>query len=83
MALTIALIAHDGKKSVMVELARQHIAFLSNCRLMATGTTGSLLQSQLGLTVERMLSGTLGGDLQISARLSEGAVDAVIFCATP
>lgn len=60
MALTIALIAHDGKKSVMVELARQHIAFLSNCRLMATGTTGSLLQSQLGLTVERMLSGPLG-----------------------
>lgn len=83
MSLTIALIAHDGKKPVMLELADAHHAFLSTCTLIATGTTGGLLQRQLGLTVEPLLSGPLGGDLQIGARLATGAVDAVIFLRDP
>lgn len=83
MTTTIALIAHDGKKAVMVELAKAHAAFLSTCRIMATGTTGGLLQSEVGLDVERLLSGPLGGDLQIGARLSVGEVDAVIFLRDP
>lgn len=83
MSLTIALIAHDGKKPVMLELADAHRAFLSTCTLIATGTTGGLLQRQLGLTVEPLLSGPLGGDLQIGARLATGAVDAVIFLRDP
>lgn len=83
MSLTIALIAHDGKKPVMLELADAHRAFLSTCTLIATGTTGGLLQRQLGLSVEPLLSGPLGGDLQIGARLATGAVDAVIFLRDP
>lgn len=83
MSLTIALIAHDGKKPVMLELADAHRAFLSTCTLIATGTTGGLLQRQLGLPVEPLLSGPLGGDLQIGARLATGAVDAVIFLRDP
>jgi methylglyoxal synthase len=46
---------------------------------MATGTTGGRLQAEVGLVVERLLSGPLGGDLQIGARLSVGKVDAVVF----
>lgn len=83
MPLTIALIAHDGKKPSMLELADAHRAFLSTCQLIATGTTGGLLQRQLGLAVEPLLSGPLGGDLQIGARLAEGTVDAVIFLRDP
>lgn len=83
MPLTIALIAHDGKKPTMLELASAHRAFLSTCQLIATGTTGGLLQRQLGLTVEALLSGPLGGDLQIGARLAVGTVDAVIFLRDP
>lgn len=83
MSLTIALIAHDGKKPVMLELADAHRAFLSTCTLIATGTTGGLLQRQLGLPVEPLLSGPLGGDLQIGARLATGEVDAVIFLRDP
>jgi methylglyoxal synthase len=81
--LRIALIAHDKKKQTMVLLAREFSQFLANCQLCATGTTGGLLISEAGLTVERLLSGPLGGDLQIGARLSQGEIDAVIFLRDP
>ena len=79
----IALIAHDAKKDLMVTLARDFAPFLSRCHVMATGTTGSRLIAEVGLEVERLLSGPLGGDLQIGARLAEGRVDAVIFLRDP
>ena len=81
--MDIALIAHDGKKDQMVALAREFAPFLSRCHLMATGTTGARLVAEAGLEVERLLSGPLGGDLQIGARLAEGGVDAVIFLRDP
>jgi len=79
----IALIAHDRKKDDMVGLAQQFQAFLSRHTLMATGTTGGRLRNEVGLTVECMLSGPLGGDLQIGARLATGGVDAVVFLRDP
>lgn len=81
--MKLALIAHDGKKDAMVALAREFAAGLARCQLMATGTTGGRLQAEAGLTVERLLSGPLGGDLQIGARLSVGEVDAVVFLRDP
>ena len=79
----IALIAHDKKKETMVELAREFAPFLQTCVLMATGTTGTRLVQEAGLTVERLLSGPWGGDLQIGSRLAQGEVDAVIFLRDP
>lgn len=81
--MRLALIAHDRKKDDMVALARTHAAFLKTCALMATGTTGGRLVREVGLTVECLLSGPLGGDLQIGARLSQGEVDGVIFLRDP
>jgi methylglyoxal synthase len=81
--MRIALIAHDRKKDDMVVLAREFAPFLSRCELVATGTTGGRLQLEAGLTVECLLSGPLGGDLQIGARLAQGEVDAVIFLRDP
>ncbi len=81
--MEIALIAHDAKKDLMVVLAREFAPFLSRCHLMATGTTGARLVAEVGLDVERLLSGPMGGDLQIGARLAEGRVDAVIFLRDP
>ena len=79
----IALIAHDRKKEAMVRLAHEFQPFLATCELCATGTTGGRLVNELGLVVERMLSGPLGGDLQIGARLATGGIDAVIFLRDP
>ena len=81
--MNIALIAHDRKKDDMVAVAAEFAAFLSRCHLLATGTTGGRLQNEVGLEVERCLSGPLGGDLQIGARLAVGEVDAVIFLRDP
>jgi methylglyoxal synthase len=81
--MRLALIAHDRKKDDMVALAHLHVGWLSRCTLMATGTTGGRLQAEVGLAVERLLSGPLGGDLQIGARLAVGEVDGVIFLRDP
>ena len=81
--MNIALIAHDAQKNRMVELAREHLDVLRQHRLVATGTTGSRLQAELGLAVECLRSGPLGGDLQIGARLAEGDIDLVIFLRDP
>ena len=78
----IALIAHDGKKTALMEFAAQHRAFFERHELIGTGTTGGRLQS-LGLEVECLASGPLGGDAQIAARITEGAVHAVIFFRDP
>lgn len=81
--MRIALIAHDRKKDAIVALAREHAAFLGSQTLMATGTTGGRLRDEVGLAVECLLSGPLGGDLQIGARLAVGEVDAVVFLRDP
>jgi methylglyoxal synthase len=81
--IRIALIAHDKKKDEMISLAAEYIDFLRDCILTATGTTGGRLANELGLTVERMHSGPVGGDLQIGARLVDGLIDCVIFLRDP
>ncbi len=81
--MRIALVAHNGKKDDMVALATEFAPQLRQHTLMATGTTGTRLQGELGLSVERLLSGPLGGDLQIGARLSVGEVDLLVFLRDP
>lgn len=81
--MNIALIAHDHKKDDMIRVAREYSEFLARCHLMATGTTGGRLRGEVGLDVECCLSGPMGGDLQIGARLAVGEVDAVIFLRDP
>ena len=83
MPLTIALIAHDRKKDEMVAFGQQWNALMRRYHLIATGTTGQRLIDIAGLEVERMLSGPLGGDAQIAARVAEGYVQAVIFLVDP
>lgn len=76
---TIALVAHDNRKTDLTEWADYNRAALAGHRLVATGTTGTILEHELGLPVERLQSGPLGGDMQIGARISEGDIDAMVF----
>ena len=75
----IALIAHDNKKTDLLAWARFNRGTLSGHDLYGTGTTGALLAEQLGLHVNRFLSGPLGGDQQVGAAVAEGRVDLIIF----
>lgn len=83
MADTIALIAHDSQKDNIVQFASQHAPVLSRYRLIATGTTGQRIQDATSLTIDKMLSGPLGGDTQIAAEVSQGNVVAVVFLVDP
>lgn len=76
---TIALIAHDNKKSEMVVWATENKELLSEYELCGTGTTAKLVTEATGLTVKPFLSGPLGGDLQIGAKVAEGKIDFVVF----
>ena len=75
----IALVAHDNRKSDLLEWAKFNRGTLSRHKLYATGTTGKLVREQLGLDVECLQSGPLGGDQQVGALIVEGRVDFVIF----
>ncbi len=78
-AKTIAIVAHDNEKQDLLAWAKFNLDALHGHSLIATGTTGLLLQVELGLPVIRVRSGPLGGDQQIGAKISEGAVDVLIF----
>lgn len=82
-AKTVALIAHDNKKDDMIAFVQQHKDVLARYSLVATGTTGRLIQERTGLNVTRLLSGPLGGDAQIAALVAEGQIAAVIFFIDP
>jgi methylglyoxal synthase len=80
---TLALIAHDGKKADMLAFATFNREKLARYRLIATATTGKLLRTKVGLEVRQYLSGPLGGDVQIAARVASGEVHAVFFLVDP
>ena len=75
----MALVAHDNKKVELVEWVKQHRDILSNYELCATGTTGTLVEKELGRPVRKFESGPLGGDQQIGARIAEGEIDFLSF----
>ena len=75
----IAMIAHDNKKLDLLTWAEYNAGTLRRHDIVATGTTGTMLEYELGFRVERCLSGPLGGDQQIGARIAQGEVDLLVF----
>ncbi len=75
----IALVAHDARKQDLLEWVRFNKGTLSRHTLYGTGTTGALVSQETGLEVERFMSGPLGGDQQVGAKIAEGDIDFMIF----
>jgi methylglyoxal synthase len=75
----IALIAHDGKKSDLIDWVKYNKGTLENHHLLATRSTGQMVQNETGLSVTCFGSGPTGGDMQIGAKIVEGEIDFLIF----
>ncbi len=76
---TVALVAHDNKKEDLISWAETNKDVLSKHQLVATGTTGKLLEEKLQLPVKKLLSGPLGGDQQVGSMIAEGEIDMIVF----
>ncbi len=76
---SIALVAHDNKKKDLVSWCQKHKADLVKHTLYATGTTGMIIEKEVGLVVNKLISGPLGGDQQVGALITEGDVNMLIF----
>lgn len=81
--MRIALIAHDNRKEELIDLVKRYRDVFKEHELFATGTTGKLIGERVELNVNRFLSGPLGGDQQIGARVCTGEMDMVIFLRDP
>jgi methylglyoxal synthase len=81
--MKVALIAHDKKKNEIIDIAKEYKDVLADYELYATGTTGTLIMGETGLSIHRMKSGPLGGDQQIGAMLANGEIGLVIFLRDP
>ena len=75
----VALVAHDKRKGELLEWAKKNRDMLSRHTLVATGTTGKVIESELNLPVEKLITGPLGGDQQLGAMIAQGKMDLVIF----
>jgi methylglyoxal synthase len=75
----IAMVAHDNRKKELIEWAAINKHLLARHQLVATGTTGRLLEQELQQPVRRLMSGPLGGDQQIGSHIAEGNLDVLIF----
>jgi methylglyoxal synthase len=81
--MRIAFIAHDKKKDDLIDFVKRYRDVFESHELFATGTTGKLIIDTVGLKVTRFLSGPLGGDQQIGAKVATGELDFVIFLRDP
>jgi methylglyoxal synthase len=79
----IALVSHDSRKKDMLDWARYNKELLIQRELYATGTTGMILEKELGLKIHKFKSGPLGGDQQIGAKIADHEIDIVIFLWDP
>ena len=76
--MNIALMAHDGKKELMVQFCIAYCGILSNHNICATNTTGSLVSEATGLHIDLYLGAEQGGCQQIGARIVYNEIDLVL-----
>lgn len=75
----IALVAHDNKKSELLEWTMTNAHMLKNHNLFATGTTGRIIKENSGMDVTSFKSGPLGGDQQLGAKIVGFEIDCLLF----
>jgi methylglyoxal synthase len=75
----IALVAHDSRKSDLINWVNANKEAFSQHEFVGTGTTAKMISEHTGLVVKGLLSGPLGGDMQVASRIVEGEIDMMFF----
>lgn len=86
----IALVAHDNRKSDLIEWAIWNYEMLIPHNLVCTGTTGKLIEealnkkskeikNQTNVKIQKLKSGPLGGDQQLGSMIVDNKIDFMIF----
>jgi methylglyoxal synthase len=75
----VALVAHGNKKHDLVEWAKCNKVRLSQHTIIAIGTTGTLLEQELGFPIHKLENRSHGRDQQIRAKIVDGEIDFLIF----
>jgi len=95
MKKRIALVAHDNRKKDLLEWVEYNFKTLLKHQLIATGTTGRMLEEVLtskmaedgsqktAVNINKLKSGPLGGDQQLGAMIAEDKIDILIFLWDP
>lgn len=81
--MNIALIAHDEKKSELVNFTIAYEQIFAKHTLYATSTTGKRIMEETELSIQCLMSGPLGGDQQIGAMIATGKLDLILFFRDP
>jgi len=83
--MKLALIAHDGKKADMVAFVMKRLEFFNrtDVDIVATGTTGTMIDHAGVKKVQRVSSGPMGGDAEIGSMVTRGEIDGVVFFRDP
>lgn len=81
--MTIALIAHDAKKELMVQFCIAYCGILSKYNLVATGATAKTVSESTGLNITGFLSGAQGGSQQIASRIGCDEIDLLLLFRDP
>ena len=81
--MNIALMSHDNRKDLMVQLCTAYAGILSKHTLFATNTTGNMVAEATGLDIHCFLSFAHGGCQQIGARIAYNEIDLVLFFDDP
>ena len=81
--MNIALMAHDGKKELMVQFCIAYCGILAEHNIIATNATGKLVSEATGLSIELYMNATQGGIQQIGSRIAYNEIDLVIFFTDP
>ncbi len=76
---TIALIAHNSRKTDLLNWAKVHREALLKYKLIGTSNTSKLLSEMLDIEVKGFGHGPSGGDILLAAKILQGEVHMIIF----
>ena len=79
MKHTIALIAHNNKKTELLNWVKENHEALRGHRLIGTTNTSKLINDLLDMNIEPFGHGPSGGDILLAAQILQGTIGKVIF----